>query len=202
MKYLVTLLGLAALMLIVFFVDIPFKSAILAGLIVLILGVQVAWQYSVTTRTFTGEVVVRKQQRSISLSSVLLAVFWSFLAYVGKSESDVYLAAFMWAFVIADVISYFVYRQKKPIALAIQGDELKINDLWVIERNLTDLTQVNLNEKKNTLELSFKDKPRSKIKISEYDEIDVYFFAEYLIQTAKRPLDVSENLKRKLTYYK
>ncbi len=202
MKYLVILLGLAVLMLIVFFVNIPFKSVILASLIVLILGVQVAWHYSVTTRTFAGEVMIHKKQRSISLSSVLLAVFWSFLAYVGKSNSDVYLAAFMWAFVIADVISYFIYRQKKPIALVVQGDRLTINDLWVIERNLNELTQINLNGAKNTLELSFKDKPKSKIKINEYKEMDVYFFAEFLIQTTKHSLEVSENLKRKLTYYK
>jgi hypothetical protein len=133
MKYLVTLLGLAALMLIVYFITIPFKSVILISLIVVLLIVQVAWYYSVTTRSFEGEVVIHKQSRSIGLSSVLLAVVWSFLAYVGKSNSDVYLAAFMWVFVVADGIAYFIYRQKKPIALVINGEKLLINDLWVVE---------------------------------------------------------------------
>lgn len=202
MKYLLTLLGLAALILVVFFVNIPYQPSILACLIVLVLTVQVAWYYSVTTRSFEGEVIIRRQSRTISLSSVLLAVVWSFLAYVGKGNSDVYLAAFMWAFVIADGTAYFIYRQKKPVALVVTTDKLIINDLWVTERNLNELTGINLNEAKNMLELAFKDKPKSKIKISEFAEIDGYFFAEFLIHTAKQPLEVSDKLKKKLTYYK
>jgi hypothetical protein len=62
--------------------------------------------------------------------------------------------------------------------------------------------KANLNEAKNTLELAFKDKPRSKIKIGEFAETDIYFFAEFLIHTARQTLEVSDNLKKKLAYYK
>lgn len=181
------------------FANIPYQEPILIATICCIFLEQILWKYSVATNVFEGELQIRKQRKNISMSTLLLACVWVVVAFVWKKNQDVYLAAFFWALALADVITYFIYKQKKPVSLVIHGKKLLINDLWLIERDLNELTSINLNEVKKSLELFFANKPKSKLTISEYDEVDIILFVEYVTVHSGHAVELSENLKDAIT---
>lgn len=170
-------------------------------MIALAIGIGINQVYltgSVIKRNLSGQIVIRKQKQSIGISSILLALIWTVFAVLGQ-KGVMYVALLCWALLLAGLISNRIYQKERPISIVVDNNNLLINSVWLIKRNIRTLTKISLNGLTDNIALSFSDKSAITIDRRNYNDTDITTLLRYLAEQSAQKVTFSENLIAELT---
>lgn len=185
-------------MLVTNFTNIPYRLFILIALAIGIGVNQIYLTKSIIKRNLSGQIVIRKQKQNIGGASILLALTWTIFAIVGQKD-DIYVALLFWTLLLADLISNRIYKKETPISIVVDDNNLLINNVSLIKRNIKTLTKIRLNELTDNIALSFSDKSAITIDRSNYNDADITMLLRYLTEHSAQKVTFSDNLKTELT---
>lgn len=198
MRYVYITIILFIVMLVINFTNIPYRLFILIALAITIAVNQIYLVRSTIKRRLSGQLTIRKQKQNIGFSSVSLVLFWTLFAIAGQ-EDDIYVALLFWVLLLADMISNRIYKKEKPISIVVNNNELLINDVRIIKRNIESITKINLSGLTDNITFSFSDKSPITIDLGNYNYDDIKTLVSYLAEHSKQNITISENLKRDIT---
>lgn len=115
--------------------------------------------------------------------------FWRSIDYL-------YIVIIAGAYLAAEVAGYFLYRYRKPATLIISNAEIIVSGLFVVKRNLEDLTRLDLNGITKKMECSFLYRPDITINYGDYIKEDIDMVIDLMIRTSKQEVKLTDNLKR------
>jgi hypothetical protein len=185
-------------MLVINFTNVPFRLSILIVLAIAISINQIFLTRSIFKRNLVGQIIIHAQKKSLSFTSILLAIVWTIFAISGQ-KNDIFIAFLFWTFVIGDLVSKKIYKKEKPIYFVVNNGQLIINDIWLLKRDIATLTKISLNGLTDNITLSFAEKSNLKFNRNNFDYEDVKMLVNFLKMHSKQSVTISENLKIDIT---
>lgn len=186
-------LTLASAIFIIF--DIPNKNFFFGACVVLIFINQYLLFLSITTRAIDGQIKISSQKRSIDYFTIFMTMVWV-VFFFRRSIDYLYIVIIAGAYLAAEVAGYFLYRYLKPATLIICNAEIIVSGLFVVKRNLEDLTRLDLNGITKRMECSFLYRPGITINYGDYIKEDIDMVIDLMIRTSKHEVKLTDNLKR------
>lgn len=177
-----------------FFIDFPYRLYVLIALSIAIGINQFFLKKAIRDRQFIGQVLIRKKRNSVDFVFILLIVNLLILG-IPKAwkENDVAIAGVI--LFIGTLVADRINRKEKSVDIAVNGQELLINEFWIRKLNIDDLTAINFNASSDSFTISFSGKSEIKLNKNNFDYDDLIKLFSYLLQHRKQNVIVSESLR-------
>lgn len=193
-KYFYILILLILMLSVMFFIDFPYRLYVLIALSIAIGINQFFLKKAIRDRQFIGQVLIRKKRNSVDFVFILLIVNLLILG-IPKAwkENDVAIAGVI--LFIGTLVADRINRKEKSVDIAVNGQELLINEFWIRKLNIDDLTAINFNASSDSFTISFSGKSEIKLNKNNFDYDDLIKLFSYLLQHRKQNVIVSESLR-------
>jgi TRAP-type uncharacterized transport system fused permease subunit len=193
MRHFVFGMLLYACLLVISLTEFAYKPIVFTAFIPFVLLFHYLRVRATINRKFTGQLQIRSQRKSVSAMTVVLVGLWALLAVI-EGREQMYFAAIFGAILVSELLEDFLYKKEKPVTLIIDGNELIVNSVWIIRRNVETLTRVKLNNFTNNLVCSFTENSSITIKYSDYKKENIDILIDTLRSKSQYSVEVSSNL--------
>lgn len=180
--------------LVTLFFNNALSNYILIALAICMVSYSIFTLLEFSKRKFEADFVLRKQRQSIRPWFVILAVI-SVIAYFTNNKSGFLTPFLLMIVAIAEILTSYIIKNKKPVTLVITGSKIKFNDSWGKERNIENLEGIYLNGLNDEIHFSFRDQKSFYLKRSNYNLPDIDSLIQMLKLKSKMQVIVSDNLK-------
>jgi len=193
-KYFYILIALIFVLSVIFFIDFPYRLYVIIALSLAIGFIQFLMKKAIRVREFIGQLLLRKKRNSVDVVFILLFVNLLVLG-IPKAwkENDVAIAGVI--LFIGTLVADRINRKEKSVDIAVNGQELLINEFWIRKLNIDDLTAINFNASSDSFTISFSGKSEIKLNKNNFDYDDLIKLFSYLLQHRKQNVIVSESLR-------
>lgn len=125
--------------------------------------------WKLVVRGTGGELFLRRQKKPFHWWTLALAVGATLFFLLFKIIPKWGLVL-VWLIFLYEVFIIAVIHYKRPITLVLDGYQLKFRDVLITHRNISGLTNIEHDESKGSVLLSFKDQGRILIQKADYLE--------------------------------
>lgn len=196
-KYFYILIALILVLSVIFFIDFPYRLYVIIALSLAIGFIQFLMKKAIRDREFIGQLLVRKKRNSVDFVFILLFVNLLVLAIPSTWKNNYGVIAVVILF-IGTLVADSINRKEKSVYIAVNGQELLINEFRIRKLNIEDLTSINYNASSDYFTISFSDKSEIKLSKNSFDYDDLIKLFSYLLQHRKQNVIVSESLREDL----
>lgn len=186
--YLVILIG-------AIFTDLPYQELMVSGLAVAFVGYQIFEFKAIANKRIYGDLILRRQTKKIQPLFIILAIILT-LIYVTLESISLSLVLAFWSVVILDILISVMTQRRKPIALAVSGHHILLNDWRNASRDLHELTQLTLNGLADEITMTFANGEKILIRRNEYLDSEIDHLMTICAEKSKQVLSVSDNLRK------
>ncbi|MBL0136727.1 MAG: hypothetical protein IPP79_23485 [Chitinophagaceae bacterium] len=193
-KYFYILIALILVLSVIFFIDFPYRLYVIIALSLAIGFIQFLMKKAIRDREFIGQLLIRKRRNSVDFVFILLIANLLILGIrKGWKENDVAIAGVI--LFIGTLVADRINRKEKSVYIAVNGQELLINEFRIRKLNIEDLTSINFNASSDSFTISFSGKSEIKLNKNNFDYDDLIKLFSYLLQHRKQNVIVSESLR-------
>lgn len=199
MKYAIVTIFLLASIIGIFVSNTGMEIYLVSCLCVLLIINQIFWANSISNRKLQGEVYIRRTQVTIKekylnvVGIIIVSVYYWFSTSFSTS-----LFIFFVTLLSLWIVNSIVYNIRKPWVLSIKENYLYVNKETLIERKITDVTEVLKSSLSDELIIKFKrNSDQISIPIYWFDKMDFTVFLNQLQKCSSGIIRVSEEFKEK-----
>jgi hypothetical protein len=199
MKYAIVTIFLLASIIGIFVSNTEMEIYLVSGLCVLLIINQIFWATSISNRKLHGEFYIRRTQVTIKekylnlIGIIIVSVYYWFSASFSTS-----LFIFFITLLSLWVVNSVVYNVRKPWVLSIKGNSIYVNKESLIERKITDVTEILKSSFSDELIIKFKkNSDQISIPIYWFSKIDFAVFLNQLQKCSSGIISVSEEFKER-----
>jgi len=193
-KYFYILIARILVLSVIFFIDFPYRLYVIIALSLAIGFIQFLMKKAIRDREFIGQLLIRKRRNSVDFVFILLiANLLTFGIQKAWKENDFAIAGLI--IFIGTLVADRINRKEKSVYIAVNGQELLINEFWIRKLNIDDLTKIDFNASSDSFTISFSGKSEIKLNKNNFDYDDLIKLFSYLLQHRKQNVIVSESLR-------
>lgn len=197
MRHLKLTIVLVILLLLVVVIDFEYKFFVFITLAVVVLLNHILNISAITSFNYQGQFFIRQQKKSISVLPVMVNIILAIILSKGN-DMNKYIALLICVSLGLNIITYVLYKIKKPYAFVIDADKLIINSSFAKSFNIEQLTCIRLNGISDTIEIFFSGKSKVIINRGEFIESELNEFIQILVNKNNHQPILSDNLKKLL----
>lgn len=175
------------------FTSFPYRPVILLILATAVMVNHINTIKLYSERDTEGDLLIRRQKYPINIGFIILAFIWTMLVVFGK-RLDIYYVLFFWMAPVANGITAFYYKRRKPVYIIIQKKDFIINDIWPIRRNIDAISGIRLNGFTNKLRIAFSGQTDLIFNTEEFKKDDLTELIYTLRGLCQQEIKISENV--------
>ncbi len=194
MKYLIAIILLIAFFVLGQVMENEFPLVLNLAIIIIVFLISILWEYGTINKKIEADIKFRSLKKTTSFYSLALPVYLTTLFFLYENYKNlIFVILLLWAISFAELLMFFVYKNKKPFTIFIKGNELILNKRWTQKRNLTEVNQIQYDRISKELIFDFKSKPEISIKTKEYKPNDIQRLLEIMIDKSEYDIFIPKN---------
>lgn len=164
-------------------------------LFVLIVLVMFLSEFSIFKRSFQTGQVFRSHSKRLNPFSIGLALIFTILYIARRHEYNlIFIVLIFWSIPFIELVMQFIYKKRNPVTLVIQEDQIIQNRPQLNQRNLKDLVDIKYDRFNKMLKLQFKSASKISIYTKGYQQQDLSYLLQLIVQYSEHDVTVPENL--------
>ena len=164
-------------------------------LFVLIVLVMFLSEFSIFKRSFQTGQVFRSHSKRLNPFSIGLALIFTILYIARRHEYNlIFIVLIFWSIPFIELVMQFIYKKRNPATLVIQEDQIIQNRPQLNQRNLKDLVDIKYDRFNKMLKLHFKSASKISIYTKGYQQQDLSYLLQLIVQYSEHDVTVPENL--------
>ena len=164
-------------------------------LFVLIVLVMFLSEFSIFKRSFQTGQVFRSHSKRLNPFSIGLALIFTILYIARRHEYNlIFIVLIFWSIPFIELVMQFIYKKRNPVTLVIQEDQIIQNRPQLNQRNLKDLVDIKYDRFNKMLKLHFKSASKISIYTKGYQQQDLSYLLQLIVQYSEHDVTVPENL--------
>ena len=164
-------------------------------LFVLIVLVMFLSEFSIFKRSFQTGQVFRSHSKRLNPFSIGLALIFTILYIARRHEYNlIFIVLIFWSIPFIELVMQFIYKKRNPATLVIQEDQIIQNRPQLNQRNLKDLVDIKYDRFNKMLKLHFKSASKISIYTKGYQQQDLSYLLELIVQHSEHEVTVPKNL--------
>ena len=203
MRYAIVTVFLLTMIIGIFVSNVEMEIYFVSSLCVLLIVNQIFWANSVCNRKLQGEVYLKRTKVTIKerylnvVGIIIVSVYYWLDSSFATSLFILFIALLsLW------VINSIVYNVRKPWVLSITENSLYVNKERLMERNISDITEIQKSSLSDELIIKFKNNgDEVTIPIYWFDKTEFAIFLNQLQNYSSGTIRVSEDFKGRDNFF-